>query len=574
MIILEGLSVMSNSIPSLLIVDDNENNLYATKQVLNSFDINIHTVLSGEQALRSIFIHEYFLILMDVNMPEMDGFETVSLIKGNHEFAHIPIIFLTAIRSEERFVDAGYENGAVDYLVKPVDPVILKSKIKVFIDLKLAQIKLEHLASFDTLTGLVNRRMFHSEQERTLSLAKRHNNHFAVLFLDVDYFKEINDTLGHDAGDYLLRLIAEYIKENLRESDVVARMGGDEFAILITDIKKPDDAGAVARHILERIEKPMMLNGTQIQTGASIGIAYYPTCGQTCEELNKAADLALYKAKKQRHNFCFYSKLMQTQMQERLALVQGLRNVIKNNELEVYYQIKVDAQTKKIMGTEALLRWNHPEKGIISPNDFIPVAEETGSIIHLGHWVLHEAAAQCAKWNHDPSRNSPIIVAINVSALQLKSLGFVNTLKDMLEKYDMQPNWVELELTETAVMEDAEMAMTILSSIRALGVKIAIDDFGTGYSSLSYLQKLSVDTLKIDMSFIQAIGSDTDSNKIVEAIIKLAHTLDIEVVAEGVETKAQLDFLTKHGCNCIQGYYFGKPVPVNELELNLNLKDS
>lgn len=551
--------------PSLLVVDDNEKNLYATKRVLEILDIDIDVVQSGNEALKAIVNQDYFLILMDVQMPDMDGFETVSLLRGNESYRHIPVIFLTANMKQQDALIAGYNEGAVDYLFKPIEPVILLSKVKVFLELKLARLELEQLASSDVLTGLSNRNMFHSFEERTLNLARRNKTQFAVLFLDLDHFKTINDTLGHDAGDYVLCSAAKAIKSSLRDSDIVARMGGDEFAILLTDISQPQDAGAVANDVLKALDTPIMVNNNEISCGASIGIACYPSCGQSCETLNKAADIALYKAKEQRNTFSFFSNEMQQQMLALLSLKQRLKGAIDKQELEVHYQVKVDAKTKDIMGMEALLRWHPLGLGTISPAKFIPLAEESGQIIALGRWVLEAVSTQIIQWNSDNDTNFEMSVAINVSPKQLGKADFVQMIKSVVQQCGIKPEMLELELTETALMEDPETAIDTLKAIHALGVKIAIDDFGTGYSSLSYLQRLPIDTVKIDLSFVRVIGSNAESDIIIKAIINLAHTLGMKVVAEGVETQMQAEFLTEQGCDYLQGYLYAKPLPAIEL---------
>ncbi len=551
--------------PSLLVVDDNEKNLYATKRVLEILDIDIDVVQSGNEALKAIVNQDYFLILMDVQMPDMDGFETVSLLRGNESYRHIPVIFLTANMKQQDALIAGYNEGAVDYLFKPIEPVILLSKVKVFLELKLARLELEQLASSDVLTGLSNRNMFHSFEERTLNLARRNKTQFAVLFLDLDHFKTINDTLGHDAGDYVLCSAAKAIKSSLRDSDIVARMGGDEFAILLTDISQPQDAGAVANDVLKALDTPIMVNNNEISCGASIGIACYPSCGQSCEALNKAADIALYKAKEQRNAFSFFSNEMQQQMLALLSLKQRLKGAIDKQELEVHYQVKVDAKTKDIMGMEALLRWHPLGLGTISPAQFIPLAEESGQIVALGRWVLEAVSAQIIQWNSDNGTNFEMSVAINVSPKQLGKADFVQMIKSVIQQCAIKPEMLELELTETALMEDPETAIDTLKAIHALGVKIAIDDFGTGYSSLSYLQRLPIDTVKIDLSFVRVIGSNAESDIIIKAIINLAHTLGMKVVAEGVETQMQAEFLTEQGCDYLQGYLYAKPLPAIEL---------
>ncbi len=565
---------------SLLIVDDNEKNLYATTRVLSQLNLNIDVATSGNEALKAVVNKDYFLILMDVQMPDMDGFETVSLLRGNKQYNHIPVIFLTANMKQQSDLINGYSEGAIDYLFKPIEPIILLNKVKIFLDLKIAQLELERLASSDALTGLANRNMFYSFEERTLKLAKRNQSQFAILSLDLDHFKTINDTFGHDVGDDVLRQTAKKIRLNLRYSDIVSRMGGDEFAILLTDISQPQDAAVVADQVLRALNVPMQINDQTVFCGASIGIACYPSSGYNCEALNKAADLALYKAKEQRHSFQFFSAQMQQQMLARLTLKQRLQCAIDNQELEVYYQVKVETKSQQVIGIEALLRWHAAGIGDICPTEFIPMAEETGQIVTLGSWVLQTVSAHMIQWHSDGSLSNSISdgisdgisVAINVSLKQFEQAAFAQEIANLLQQTGLPPQLLELELTESALMADPAKAINSLKTVHASGVKFIIDDFGRGYCSLSYLQQLPIDTIKIDVPLIQAIGNNRQSNAIVTAMIDLAHTLDMKVVAEGVETESQNAFLTAHGCDYLQGCYYSKPLPANELALFLQAK--
>ncbi len=550
--------------PSLLIVDDQINNLYATTKMLEDFDIEIYTALSGREALQAVLKTEFFLILMDVNMPDMDGIETVSLIRGNNNYRHIPIIFITAEDGNQQNLLSAYNEGGIDFITKPFHPQVLSSKVEIFLRLTLTQQKYVKLATSDVLTGLANRQMYAQFQETTISYSKRNKCIFAVLFLDLDHFKEINDTLGHDVGDLLLKEVSHRIKRGLRQSDFIARMGGDEFAIILTNIHDPKYAGGVAQQILKRIGDSYEIDGVTVHCGASIGIACYPSCGDTSAELNKAADIAMYKAKEQRQNVQFFSNEMQEQMLHRLMLIKGLKEGIGKGEFSVLYQKKVSAKTLEIIGVEALLRWNHSTLGAISPSEFIPLAEETGLIGKIGSWVLETVANQIVQWrNESPDGNYPS-VAVNVSPLQLNEPTFGEKLEKLLLDLSLTPGALELELTETAIMEDPDTAIRILTYVQNIGVRVSVDDFGTGYSSFSYLRKIPIDYLKIDLSFTQDIGTSDDADVIVRAIINLAHTLKFKVVAEGVETEAQVKFLTDEGCDYMQGYYFGRPSPADD----------
>jgi len=549
--------------PALLIVDDKINNLHATTKMLEHFDIDIHTALSGREALQAVLNTPFFLILMDVNMPGMGGLETVSLIRGNHNYRNIPIIFLTAEDSNQQTLLSAYSEGGVDYITKPFHPLVLSSKVELFLNLKLTQQKYVKLATSDVLTGLANRQMYAQFQASTLSYSQRNDCVFAVLFLDLDHFKAINDTLGHDVGDRLLKEVAHRIKRGLRQSDFIARMGGDEFAIILTNINHPKYAGAVAQQILQRIDDRLVIDGVTLRCSASIGIACYPSCGETSSELNKAADIAMYKAKELRHNIQFFSNEMQEEMVYRLDLIKGLNNAVDNNELSVVYQKKVSAQTAETIGLEALLRWQHPTLGAIEPSIFIPLAEEIGLIARLGNWVLQAVAQQIVEWRAASSEEYSPPVAVNVSPIQLSDSNFGEKLKALLSDMGLPFSAIELELTETALMEDPDTAIRVLSYVQNIGIRVSVDDFGSGYSSFSYLRKIPIDFLKIDLSFTRDIGTSEDADVIVRAIINLAHTLKFKVIAEGVETQEQVKFLSDEGCDYLQGYFFGKPAPAH-----------
>ena len=547
--------------PALLIVDDQINNLYATTKMLKHFDIDIHTALSGREALQAVLDINFFLILMDVNMPDMDGIETVSLIRGNNNYQHIPIIFITAEDGNQQNLLSAYNEGGIDFITKPFHPLILSSKVEIFLQLTLTQQKYVKLATSDVLTGLANRQMYAQFQETTISYSKRNQCIFAVLFLDLDHFKEINDTLGHDVGDLLLKEVSQRIKCGLRQSDFIARMGGDEFAIILTNIHDPKYAGSVAQQILQRVGNSFNIDGVTVHCGASIGIACYPSCGDTCGELNKAADIAMYKAKEQRQSVQFFSNEMQAQMLHRLALIKGLKEAINKGEFSILYQKKVSAKTLEMVGVEALLRWTHATLGPISPSEFIPLAEETGLISTIGAWVLKTVAQQLVLWRNASDTNTYPCVAVNVSPLQLNEHSFGPKLEQLLDDLSLPPGALELELTETAIMKDPDTAIRVLTYVQNIGVRVSVDDFGTGYSSFSYLRKIPIDFLKIDLSFTTDIGTSADADVIVRAIINLAHTLKLKVIAEGVETAEQAKFLTEEGCDFLQGYYFGKPSP-------------
>jgi diguanylate cyclase (GGDEF)-like protein len=419
--------------------------------------------------------------------------------------------------------------------------------------------RIDYLASHDALTGLPNRAMFSEVLNVAIQTAKRYERMFAVMFIDLDRFKLINDSLGHDAGDQLLQEMAGRLKGCLRASDVVARLGGDEFVILVQELNETAQVVAVARKILAAAMKPFTLLGQECRVTASVGISTYPSDAQDEPTLMKNADIAMYFAKEEgKNNFQFYSGEIQTQSLERLTLETNLRHALERNEFSLHYQAKVDLKTGRINGVEALLRWYSPELGHVSPAKIIPIAEETGLIVTLGKWVLKTACAQNVAWQHDGL--PPVCMAVNLSARQFSDPFLLEDIGDVLRDTGMDPRLLELEITEGMVIQHPDKAIELLRAIKAMGVRLAIDDFGTGYSSLGQLKHFPIDTLKVDRSFIRDIPNDSEDRAITEAIIAMGKTLCLTVVAEGVETAEQERFLREHACDEMQGYYFSKPV--------------
>ena len=433
--------------------------------------------------------------------------------------------------------------------------------------------QIQYLAYHDSLTGLPNRYMFTDYLERALSHAKRHRQVMALLFLDLDGFKRVNDTLGHEAGDQLLQELAARLDNCLRRDDfviradtvqdTVARLGGDEFIVLLTRIQSAHDSARVATRILASVSEPFFIGKCEFQVGASIGITTFPADGDEADTLIKNADVAMYHAKKSgKNNYRFYSDSMNQAAVQRFTMENALRNAIDSDQFTLYYQPLVDAESRTLKGFEALIRWHHPEMGFLPPDSFIPLAEETGLIIPLGEWVLREACQQAKAW--EKSGYEPVRMSVNISNIQFNSPGFEETVKKVLEATDLPPRRLEIELTESSIMQAPDSGLETLIAIKALGVCIAMDDFGTGYSSLSALRRLPVDTLKIDRSFVDGVIDNQDDAVIVSMIIAMARILHLKVTAEGVETEEQLGFLHEQGCDTIQGYYISRPVPVEE----------
>ena len=420
------------------------------------------------------------------------------------------------------------------------------------------------LADHDELTELPNRSLFRQALNKALQRAERSGKMLSILFFDLDRFKNINDSLGHDAGDEVLRAVAERLTACVRKIDMVARFGGDEFAVLTEGLTAEDQASTVARKILEALSKPMILAGRQYRPAASIGISTYPTDGRDVQSLLKNADIAMYRAKEEgRGTFQFYSEMLNTHSVQRLEFESNLSTALNNHEFVLYYQPKVDLASGRVTGLEALIRWISPQFGFVPPGEFISIAEETGLIVPMGRWVAQTACVQNRAWQKGGLPQ--LRIAINISARQMSDKGLVAFLSETVKKTGLTVESLELEITESAVMSNQEHAEKVLNELKGLGFHLTMDDFGTGYSSLAYLKRFPFDSVKIDQSFVRGIPESKDDEAIVEAIIAMAHSLQLKVVAEGVETKEQYDFLRRLKCDQIQGYYFSKPIPSAEI---------
>jgi diguanylate cyclase (GGDEF)-like protein/PAS domain S-box-containing protein len=424
-------------------------------------------------------------------------------------------------------------------------------------------LQMVHSAEHDFLTGLPNRMLLSDRVSQAINFARRHEKKVAVLFLDLDGFKHINDSLGHPIGDQLLQSIAKRLVECGRASDTVSRQGGDEFVVLLSEVQHPEDAAIAARRILRAVSEAHSIEQHDLHVTTSIGVSVYPDDGLDAETLIKNADTAMYQAKeKGRHRFQYFEPAMNARAVERQSIEESLRRALERQEFVLHYQPKVNFRTGEITGAEALIRWTHPGRGSVSPAQFIPVAEECGLILPIGNWVLRQACQQARAW---VDAGLPVAtMAVNVSAMEFRNEKFLEGLFEILAETGLDPAALELELTESVLMKNAESTASILRTLREKGVQVAVDDFGTGYSSLSYLRKFPVDALKIDQSFVAQIATARDDASIVTAVISMARSLKLRVVAEGVETLEQLEFLQAHQCDEAQGYYFGRPIPSQE----------
>lgn len=453
--------------------------------------------------------------------------------------------------------------------------------VRVLLKRQASEDEIRYLAYFDSLTTLPNRASFKERLDLLLHETQEHNTTGAILFMDIDEFKRINDTLGHDVGDELLKQVSTRLTQQMRQNDAinrgsiiesknfVTRLGGDEFTLLLTDIKDEKSAGLVANRILEHISQPFNLKHHEVYVTSSIGIALFPRDGDNVEQLLKHADIAMYHAKNMgKNNYQFYLKQMSSHNEKRLDLELKLHQALENQEFQLHYQPQIDTANNKIVAAEALIRWQQSDLGMILPDDFISLAEETGQIFQIGEWVINEACRQNKAWQE--AGLLPIRISVNLSSLQFMQEDLCKTIADILHKTQLKPEYLEIEITESIMMRNIEQTIAIIYELSDMGINVSVDDFGTGYSSLSYLKKFPLESLKIDRSFVLDIPEDNDDMMITSAIISMAKSLNLNVIAEGVESLEQVEFLKKHQCDLMQGYYFSRPVAADKFALLLD----
>jgi diguanylate cyclase (GGDEF)-like protein len=495
--------------------------------------------------------------LMDAVMPELDGFDACQMIRELPHGGDIPVLMITALDDEQSIVRA-FSSGATDYVSKPINFSVIKQRVARLIKASKAEQDVKKLAYHDPLTSLPNRTYLKQQLAVTVNRAATEKQRFAILFLDLDRFKMINDTMGHDAGDLLLKAVAERIRHCVRENDFVARLGGDEFTVVLENIANLEGASNVAEKICRSVARPFVFMQQKMFVTTSIGISIFPDDGEDVSALIKHADSAMFRAKEKRNDFCFYERGMEAEIAKRLKLEQELRKAIDSDQLVLHYQPKVDFKTGELVGAEALVRWEHPLKGLVPPDVFIPLAEESGLINQLTDWVLENVAMQSKHWL---DQGHSLVLAVNLSVKDLVQEDMHTKLESLIKRNELPMNVLELEITESTLMDHPELMIQELNKIKKMGITVAVDDFGSGYSSLNYLKKLPVDVLKIDRSFISDIESDPNDSAIVAGIIALAKNLGMSTVAEGVETEAQRYILQNLGCDSFQGYLVSKPVP-------------
>ena len=591
--------------PRLLIVDDISDNRTILTRRFQRRGFDVVEAECGLTAIELIHKESFDLVLLDVMMPGMDGIETLKRIRSQNSASALPVIMVTAKSESTNIVDA-LELGANDYVTKPVDFAVALARVNTQISRKRAvervalaneelrkvnedlerrveertsrlidanqrlkveiadreesQARSQYLAYHDSLTGLGNRLLFKEQLEEALKDDSVASHPLAVLFLDLDGFKAVNDTLGHSIGDLLLKSVATKLRDILPRTDRIARLGGDEFAILQISAAQPGSSIALAEKIIEVVGQPNSIDGHDVTVGASVGIAVARPGDMNTENFLKSADLAMYSAKSDgRGTYRMFDPEMDAIVQARRLLERDMRTALAQDGFRLFYQPLVNLQTKKVTAFEALMRWQHPERGMVPPSDFIPVAEEMGLIVQLGEWALRQACAEATEWPDG------ICVSVNLSPLQFSKGNLVSSVMSALASAGLPASRLELEITESVLLEKSERNITILNQLRDLGVRISMDDFGTGYSSIGYLRSFPFDKIKIDQSFVRDLLVDEGSLAIVRAIAGLGVSFGMITTAEGVETEEQMRCLNLEGCIEVQGYLYSRPVPADEI---------
>jgi len=554
------------NITSILLVEDNPGDVRLVELMLSKsggghFHIKNASSISDAQELFTQI--QFDIVLLDLSLPDSSGLSTLNSIRTIAP--QLPIVILTGI-NDEKLALLAVQHGAQDYLVKGKgDGEMLARALRYAIERKRSEERMVYLAQYDALTDLPNRALFCDRLTSALARVERNGGQLGVMFLDLDHFKTINDTLGHDSGDTLLKLVSERLKICVRKQDTIGRLAGDEFTILLPEITDDQGAVTVAKKIIKSMSKYFLLGGNEVFTSLSIGIATYPDAGNDTATLIKHADTALYSAKsKGRSCYRFYKSRMTNQASKHLEIITALRHAVDREEFTIHYQPLIKLSSLEVFGIEALVRWDHPQRGMIYPKEFIHLLEETGLILPLGEWILHQACVQTKIWQD--VTQLPLRIAINLSAKQICQKDFVNITHRIISTSGIDPKKLQLEVTEGLLLQETPRTVSKLNQLHEMGVELSVDDFGTGYSALSYLKNFPLDILKLDKSFISDINELSRETAITEAIINLGHRLNIKVVAEGVETQEQLSFLQRKNCDVVQGYYFSKPLPVKHFD--------
>jgi diguanylate cyclase (GGDEF)-like protein len=550
----------------VLLVEDNRGDARLVQELLKEADNGRFEVSHVERladARRQLMEAGAGCVLLDLSLPDASRLEALMQLRA--AAPDVPIVILSGLQDELLAVKAVQE-GAQDYLVKGrVDGHAIGRSITYAVERKHAEMELSHKAMHDALTGLPNRTLFLDRLKHAVMRAKRHGTSIGVMFLDLDSFKPVNDTHGHEIGDELLVKLAERLQEGLRTSDTAARFGGDEFMILCEDVSDDQDVVNIAQRILKAIEEPFVIDTERLSVSASMGIAITDGREDSAESMIRNADSAMYGAKKQGARFELFDDGMRTRVHERMDLEKDLRRATEEGDFRLLYQPQVHLRSGEIVGLEALLRWDHPERGLVEPSEFLWLAEETGLISRIGDWVLEEACRQARLWREAGPGGSPLRVAVNISARQQGDPGLLDSVQRALAAWDIDPASLCLEITEGIVTEDEEGALRTLTSLKELGVVLSMGDFGSSQYSLGALKRFPLDILKVHRSFVSELGEQPEDAAIVTAVISMAHALGLVTIADGVETREQLEQLKGLGCDVGQGFYFARPRPVEAI---------
>lgn len=550
--------------PVVLIVDDHPGDARILQEAVSDL-AQVYVASDGQTALERARFCGPDVILLDIEMPGMGGFELCRLIKADAKLCDAAILFVTAHTHPENEIQA-LEHGGIDFLQKPLSIPVTRAHVRAHLNLR-AEAK--RLAYFDALTGLPNRMLLRDRVEQMLQKARREHSRLALLLLDLDNFKGINDSLGHSTGDLILQEVSRRLSEGANNGDTVSRQGGDEFVILMTDIQHFEAISDFAQRLLEIIARPMNISGNRYDLTACIGISVFPDDGADIETLYRQVDSAMHKAKQDgRNRYRSFSQNLESDANARHKLESHMRSALEAGVFEVFYQLRIDVRQAQACGMEALIRWRRADGELVSPADFIPLAEETALIVPIGKQVLHKACRD-AKTLLDMGKR--LCVGVNISVVQFREESFLDMVKEVLRETGLPPNLLELEITEGVLARDVDQARNLLEALKQMGVRIAIDDFGTGYSSLSYLKTLPVDILKIDQSFVRDMLTDPSDAAIIEAIVRMGQALGLELVAEGVETEEQSNSLLALGCELMQGFHYCRPMPFEQLCAGMGL---
>ncbi|MFZ6718669.1 putative bifunctional diguanylate cyclase/phosphodiesterase [Undibacterium sp. Ji49W] len=564
----------------ILIIDDDELDRRSVIRAMKQVPVSIN-IVEAKNALDGLLKAKaiaFDVILLDYHLPDRDGIEVLKSLRLDK--AHHTAIIMLTHQEDITLAEQAIEAGAQDFLLKEeVNARRLlralhqaRHRHKLETELNRSYDQLRELAEHDALTGLANRYDFERALEFAVSRAKRENLHgkLGVLLLDLDRFKNVNDTYGHAIGDQLLIKVARRLGATTRGSDLLARLGGDEFVVLVQDMERVDQAILLATRIVDAFKKPILLDGLEWDVTMSIGIAVFGSCASDATELMKCADIAMYRAKQEgRNQSHFYSDQLHQAVRHRMHLERDLRYALKNDQLKVYYQAKINALDGSLGGMEALLRWHHPQEGVLAPGTFLPMAEELGLMFEIDQWVMRTACTQLQQWRNMPSLNAQhLSVAVNVSSIQLQGDNLLSTVDSALATSGLDPVWLELEITENALIRDPEHVASILLKLAARKLKLSLDDFGTGYSSFSHLKNFPIHIIKIDQTFVAGIGRGASQERLLAAMIAFAKTLELTLVAEGVETAEQARFCTDRGCELLQGYYYSRPISAEQFAIN------